>query len=203
MEFPYCIYGASGHSKVILEILENCGRSIHILYDDDKNKKQLLNYKVTNDKKILTLSETNWIVGIGNNLIRKKIVETNKLHFGSAIDKSSNVSKRVEIGVGTVIMPGATINTSTVVGNHVIINTNSSVDHDCVIEDFVHISPNATLCGSVFVAEGTHIGAGSVLIPGVKIGRWCMIGAGSVIIRDVPDFSKVVGNPGRIINAKN
>ena len=96
-------------------------------------------------------------------------------------------------------MPGVTINSSTIIGAHCIINTNSSVDHDCVLEHYVHISPNATLCGSVFVGEGTHIGAGSVLIPGVKIGKWCTIGAGSVIIKDVPDYSTVVGNPGKII----
>ena len=33
----------------------------------------------------------------------------------------------------------------------------------------------------------------------VKIGKWCTIGAGTIVIKDIPDYSTVVGNPGRII----
>ena len=66
----------------------------------------------------------------------------------------------------------------------------------------MHISPNATLSGNVVVGTGTHIGSGAVSIQGIRIGKWCTIGAGTVVIRDVPDFSTVVGNPGRIIKRK-
>ena len=73
------------------------------------------------------------------------------------------------------------------------------MDHDCSLEDFVHICPHATLCGNVSVGEGTQIGAGATVIQGIKIGKWCMIGAGAVIIEDVPDYSVVVGVPGKVI----
>jgi acetyltransferase EpsM len=195
----YCIYGASGHSKVIIEILERSGNIIKGLYDDDANKKSLFNYSVSNQISMLELQNVNWIIGIGNNAIRKKIADQNTLNFEIAIDKSSNISKRAQIGRGSVIMPGVSINSSVIIGEHTIINTNSSIDHDCIIGDYTHISPNATLCGSVNVGKGTHIGAGAVIIPGIKIGSWTNIGAGSVIIRDVPDFVTVVGNPGRLI----
>ena len=194
----YCIYGASGHSKVIIEILERSGSIIKGLYDD-ANKKSLFNYSVSNQISMLELQNVNWIIGIGNNAIRKKIADQNTLNFGIAIDKSSNISKRAQIGRGSVVMPGVSINSSVIIGEHTIINTNSSIDHDCIIGDYTHISPNATLCGSVNVGKGTHIGAGAVIIPGIKIGSWTNIGAGSVIIRDVPDFVTVVGNPGRLI----
>ena len=199
----YCIYGASGHSKVIIEIIEKAGNVVLALYDDDKQKNLLLNYKVSSEKSVFHLLDVQWIMAIGDNRIRKKIVENNSLNYGQAIDKSCLISKRTEIGKGTVIMPGATINSSTFIGNHAIINTNASIDHDCNVADFVHVSPNATLCGGIFVGEGTHIGAGSVLIPGIKIGKWVTIGAGCVIIKDVPDFATIVGNPGKIIKFKD
>lgn len=198
----YCIYGASGHSKVIIEIIENAGNSIKGLFDDDPAKKVLLNYQVTNERSIFDLQGVAWIIGIGNNETRKKVAENHCLSYDNAIDSKATISSRIQIGKGTVIMPGVTINSSTIIGKHSIINTNSSVDHDCILEDYVHISPNATLCGGVIVGEGTHVGAGAVIIPGIKIGKWATIGAGSVIIKDVPDFATVVGNPGKIIKIR-
>ncbi len=198
MKKSFCIYGASGHSKVIVEIIENAGDTITGLFDDDPLKNMLLDYKVTNEKSIFQLPDVLWLVGIGNNEIRKKVVENHQLSYGTAIDPKAIISGRIKIGKGTVIMPGVSINSSTVIGKHSIINTNSSVDHDCSLADYVHISPNATLCGGVNIEEGAHIGAGAVIIPGIKIGKWATIGAGSVIIKDVPDFATVVGNPGKI-----
>jgi len=199
MNKSYYIYGASGHSKVIIEIIEKAGGSIEGLYDDDPKKKLLFNYKVTNEKSILGLANANWIIGIGNNTIRKKIADNNLLNYSIAVDISANISRRIKIGNGTVIMAGVSINSSSIIGNHAIINTSASVDHDCVIANFVHISPNATLCGGVTLGEGTHIGAGAVIIPGITIGKWVKVGAGAVIIKDVPDFATVVGNPGKVI----
>jgi acetyltransferase EpsM len=195
----YGIYGASGHSKVIIEILETSGYAVKELYDDDQNKIELIDFKVTNRKEILQQPGLFWIVGIGDNRIRKNVAESNKLLYGQAIDLSAKISKRIQVGRGTVIMPGVTITSSVIIGDHVIVNTNSSVDHDCIIEDYVHLSPNATLCGGVKVGEGTHVGAGAIVIPGITIGKWVKIGAGTIVIKDVPDGVTMVGNPGKII----
>lgn len=198
MKNNFCVYGASGHSKVIIEILEKSGCFIKGLYDDDPNKKLLFEYPVSNEKSFLKLPGVSWIIGIGNNETRKKVAESNILNYEIVIDKSANISKRIEISKGTVIMPGVTINSSVTIGFHAIINTNASVDHDCILGNYVHVSPNATLCGGVNIGEGTHIGAGAVIIPGIKIGKWAKIGAGGVIIKDVPDNKTVIGNPGRV-----
>jgi acetyltransferase EpsM len=68
-----------------------------------------------------------------------------------------------------------------------------------MIEDYVHISPQVTICDSVTVKEGTHIGAGATVIPNITIGKWCLIGAGAVITQNLPDYSLVVGVPGKVI----
>ena len=51
----------------------------------------------------------------------------------------------------------------------------------------------------VEIEDGVFIGTGSSLVPRIKIGKWSVIGAGSVVIKDVPPYSVVVGNPGKII----
>lgn len=194
------LFGASGHAKVIIEILEATGVKVLGLFDDDSSIKSLMNLTVYNPvlhKSIMCNDD--FIISVGNNITRRNITQRFSLTYNNAIHPSSVLSERIEIGIGNVIMPRAVVNVGSSLGNHVIINTSASVDHDCLLGDFVHISPNVALCGGVSVGEGTHIGAGSVVIPGVKIGSWCTIGAGSVIIKDIPDNCTVVGNPGRII----
>lgn len=51
----------------------------------------------------------------------------------------------------------------------------------------------------VTIGEGSWVGARVTILPGVTIGRYCVIGAAAVVSRDVPDYSVVVGNPGRVI----
>ncbi len=200
----YFLYGASGHAKVIIDILERSGNKIVGLFDDNENISELLGYKCYKFSEGLLL-QNRLIISIGDNYIRKNIVEKiGSIEYGKAIDSSALISTRSKIGVGSVVMHGTIIQSNIKVDKHVIVNTGATVDHDCKIHNFVHISPNATICGNVKIEEGTHIGAGAVVIPGIKIGKWSVIGAGAVVINDVPDYSVVVGNPGKIIkNIKN
>lgn len=52
---------------------------------------------------------------------------------------------------------------------------------------------------AVSIGEGSWIGSGAVILPGVKIGKHVVVGANSVVTSDVPDYSVVVGAPGRVI----
>lgn len=192
------LYGASGHAKVIIEILEALGITVNGLLDDNPNIKELLGYTCYNPK-LFIASKDELIISIGDNNARRKISEKFDFRYGQAIHPLAAISTRAKVGEGSVIMPNATVNSGALIGKHAIINTSASIDHDCIIGDYTHISPNATLCGGVLIGEGTHFGASAVAIPGVKIGHWATIGAGSVIIRDVPDNAVVVGNPGRLI----
>lgn len=193
------LYGASGHGKVIAEILELQDQNIQGFIDDDCALNTLIDYPVYQRSQFVNLMDRKVIVSIGNNRIRKKIAEENKAIYINAFHPSSIVSVRSTVEEGTVIMAGVSINSSCKIGKHVIINTGASIDHDCVLENYVHVSPNAALAGNVQVGEGTHVGIGACIIQGIKIGKWCVVGAGAVIIRDIPDGSTVVGNPGRVI----
>ena len=192
------LYGASGHAKVIIDILESSGYPISGLFDDNLVIKKIYSQKVLGKYAGQAL-DAPLIISIGDNAIRAKIAQSLQLVFGKANHSKSIVSPSVSIAAGTVVMQGAVVQADAFIGKHVIVNTKASIDHDCVLDDYVHVSPGAVLCGGVSVGEGTHIGAGAVVIPGVTIGKWCRIGAGTVVIKDVPDHCTVVGNPGRII----
>lgn len=189
------LFGASGHAKVIKDIIEAQGDTVKMMYDDSPHCSEIHNIPIVKASDIEV--EAPIIISIGSNRIRKLISERYSVEYGKAVDPSAIVSRYAQIGEGTVIMHGAIIQSDAEVGKHCIVNTGASVDHECKIGDFVHISPHATLCGNVHVGEGSWIGAGSVIIPGVRIGKWCTIGAGSVVIRDIPDGSVAYGNPCR------
>lgn len=190
------LFGASGHAKVIMDIITAQGDDVGVLYDDSPHCNDI------HGKTVYKASDVDvngpLLISIGSNRVRKLISERYDLDYFTAIHPSAIISGSVKIGNGTAVMQGAIIQPNTRIGNHSIINTGASIDHECQIEDFVHISPHATLCGNVHVGEGTWIGAGSTVIPGVKIGKWCTIGAGSVVIRDIPDGATAYGNPCKI-----
>lgn len=191
------LYGASGHAKVIIDILKDSGISVDGLIDDNPNIRDFLEYQVFHGK--IDLSPV--IVSIGNNDVRRKIVERLNTTYGLAVHPSAIISDYAKIGEGTVIMQGGIVQSCVEIGRHCIVNTGASIDHECKIGDFVHISPHSTLCGNVSIGEGTWIGAGTTIIPGVKIGKWSIIGAGSVVSKDIPDGVLATGNRCKIIKS--
>src|SRR5690554_414474 len=199
------LFGASGHGKVVIDIIKSSEKELNIeaVYDDNPKTETTINIPVIKtDTDILNNNSNSWIISIGNNLFRKQISEKIKGSFLKAIHKSSVISESSTIEEGTVVMANAVINPDAKIGKHCIINLGTIIEHDCVINNFAHVSPNVALAGGVIVGEGTHIGIGASVIQEVKIGKWCTIGAGAVVIKDVPDGATVVGNPGRVIKVK-
>ena len=197
------LFGASGHAKVVVDVINSTNNKIIGVFDDNQQLEHFQDIpflgKLKKGDKILKNGEL--IIAIGNNKIRKQIVNNIESQYFTALHNNCFLSPYSQIGKGTVVMQYASVNSNAKIGNHCILNTSSVVEHDCIVEDFVHISPNATLTGNVKVGEGTHIGSGAVIIPNIKIGKWCVIGAGSVVIENVPDYSVVVGNPAKIIKS--
>lgn len=200
------IYGAGGHSQVIREVLENIGYEVTETFDDKPSGRHYASKNVTTgargNLKDFPHEGHPVIIAVGINAERAEIASFLKSNFDTAIHPSAIIAPTAKIGDGTVVFAGAIIQPNTVIGEHVIINTAASIDHDNIIGDFAHISPKAALCGHVEVGEGSHVGVGAVVIPKVKIGKWCTIGAGTVVLNDVPDYSTVVGNPGKVIKTK-
>jgi sugar O-acyltransferase (sialic acid O-acetyltransferase NeuD family) len=201
------VFGASGHAKVVIDVLEHAAAKVLFVCDDDASKhgSVLLGHKVIGGRAELLerLGETNvGIVTIGDNPIRERIAGwllQNGCALTSAVHPAATIAREVEIGEGTVVMAGCVINSGTRVGRNVIINTGATVDHDCELGDGVHVAPGSHLCGHVSVGAGTLIGAGTTIIPGVRVGKSAMVGAGSTVLSDVPDGARAGGSPCRLL----
>lgn len=200
------IFGASGHAKVLIDVVERQGLyNIAFLVDDDMTLKDTLfyGYRVIGGRaELLSNSVAKGIVAIGNNVARRNVAAWLKEHsceLVSAVHPSAQLGRGTKVGVGTVIMAGVVINSDVIVSENVIVNTKAGIDHDCSIGSDSHIGPGAVLCGTVTVADGTFICAGVTIIPNISIGRDVVVGAGSTVINDVPDDVTVMGNPARIV----
>jgi acetyltransferase EpsM len=194
------LFGASGHCKVVIDIIQKSNLDvIEGIIDDKPIVDKIFNIPVINTPEINFFHNKSLIISIGNNKTRQKIVSQIFTNYLTAIHPTSIIATHVTIEEGTVIMAGAILNPNVKVGKHCIVNSGAVIEHDCILDNFVHLSPNAALAGNVSIGEGAHIGIGSSIIQGVKIGKWATIGAGTVVLNDVPDYAVIVGNPGKII----
>lgn len=203
MSDKLAIIGYSGHAYVVIESALN-DYSI-IGYCDirkmDHNPYDIEYLGNERDPNFSLQDDVKFILGIGDNKIRKKICSNlnQSFDFINVIDRSALVSTSVIIGNGNFINKGVCVNALARIGNHCILNTGSIVEHECEISDFVHIGPGAVLAGNVKIGECSFVGANSVIKQGVKVGNNVIIGAGSVVIRDVPNNYIVAGNPSKSI----
>ena len=197
------IIGASGHGKVIADIIVNSDDKVLGFLDDadDVQGKKIIGFPVLG--KIADFDnyrDCEFVIAIGNPYIREKISNELPVKWYTAIHPTAVISSLdVEIGEGTVIMANAVVNPSARIGKHCIINTGAIVEHDNILEDYVHLSPNVTLAGIVKVGKSTHIGAGSCTKQVLNIASDCIIGAGSVIVKDITESGTYVGVPARKI----
>jgi UDP-N-acetylbacillosamine N-acetyltransferase len=187
------ILGAGGHGKVVGEIAFLNGFTDIIFLDD--NYTNINNYPFSIKGSIKEFDniynqKDAWFVGIGDNHIRKNLIEKfdhfsknliNLIHPSAVKSNFSNYDNGICIMANAVINPGCKIKRGS------IINTSASIDHDCEIGSFVHIAPNVALSGNVTVGECSFVGTGSSIHPGISIGNNVKIGVGSKIFKNISD----------------
>tara|TARA_A100001037_G_scaffold261991_1_gene251320 strand:+ start:1274 stop:1786 length:513 start_codon:yes stop_codon:yes gene_type:complete len=135
---------------------------------------------------------------------------------GTKIWHFSHIQSGAQIGINCSVGQNVNIANNVVIGNNVKIQNNVSVYEGVELEDYVFCGPsmvftNIKLPRSEFPQKGSKhyertlvkksasIGANATIICGVTIGEYAMIGSGAVVTKDVPAYSLVVGNPGRIV----
>jgi acetyltransferase-like isoleucine patch superfamily enzyme len=121
--------------------------------------------------------------------------------------KSLNIADHVWVWHYTILdaTEGLIIGEGTQIGAWVGIFTHGSENAIRLLgKEFVHINNEERIGytrGSVKIGSYTFIGAKSVILPGIEIGNGCLIGSGTLVTKDVPDYSVVVGSPGKIIGS--
>jgi acetyltransferase EpsM len=185
--FPFIIYGAGGHGRVIAETLELLNQKNIVFWDK--------NFASTSSEyPVFSPYSTNQgavILGIGNLQLRKEILDNkgSEIPFISSFltHPTAFISPTAKVGRGTWIGPLAIVHAHSQIGEHCIINSGAIVDHDTRLGRNVHVAPGAVLCGQVSIGDHTFIGANAVIPPGISIGNRVFIKAGSVVKENVAD----------------
>lgn len=197
------IIGASGHGKVVADIIQACGDTVLGFLDDAANlPEKICGIPVLGPvAEYSKYSDAAFVIAIGNASVRKKIAESMAgAVWYTAIHPSAVISSmETAIGEGTVVMANAVINPCTTIGRHCIINTSAVVEHDNQIGDYTHISVGAKLAGTVMIRENTWVGIGAVVSNNLSVCSGCMIGAGTVVVKDITEPGTYVGVPARKI----
>ena len=187
MKIKLHIIGAGGHSKVVTDNISIKKKYSNVILYDDNYKKigKINNFKVMNGIKELNINSKDfYFVAIGDNSIRKKILENlikKNVKIATIIHKNSIVSKFAIIKHGSYIGPNAVVNANAKIDKGCIINTASIVEHDCVIDEYCHIAPNSCLGGGVKVKSSSFIGLGSIVVPNVLIKKNSFVKAGTLV----------------------
>ena len=144
---------------------------------------------------------------IDNNVLigaNTKIWHFSHVQSGSKIGENCSIGQNVNIGNNVLI------------GNGVKIQNNVSVYEGVELEDFVFCGPSMVFTNiklprseypqrgkeyylKTLIKKSASIGANATIVCGITIGEYAMIGSGTVVTKDIPAYSLVIGNPGRII----
>lgn len=120
--------------------------------------------------------------------IPRLISQISRFFTGIEIHPAATIGRRFFIDHGMGVVIGET----TVIGDDVLIY--QGVTLGGTGKDTGKRHP--TICNNVV------IGAGAKVLGNILIGSGARIGAGSVVVESVPEFSTVVGIPGRIVQQK-
>lgn len=214
MKKKIVVIGASGHAKVIIDIIEREGKYTIIgLIDSYKEKgKKTFGYAILGTEKIIPqlLEEENLyggILAIGDNYIRQELFYKIKeiqpdFKYINAIHPQAVIGAKVRIGEGIVIMPGVIVNIQSKIDDFCILNTKSTLDHECKMKKFSSLGPGANVGGNVGIGECTAISLGAKVIENITIGKHTVVGAGSLVIRNIGDYKIAFGIPAKEVRTR-
>ena len=143
-----------------------------------------------------------------------------KIKPGTKIWHFSHIQTGAMIGKNCTIGQNVNIGNNVKIGNYVKIQNNVSVYEGVEIEDYVFCGPSMVFTNVLFpraefpqrgsefyaktlVKKSASIGANATIVCGVTIGEYSFIGSGTVVTKDVPSYSLVIGNPGRVVKKVN
>jgi sugar O-acyltransferase (sialic acid O-acetyltransferase NeuD family) len=206
------IYGASGHAKMIVDIvLKNNIYNVVGFVDSYKPINQdIYGYKIIGNLDDLpNLIKQHHIqgivIGIGDNSTRQNAYQriskiAPALEFVTIVHPTAVLANDIIIPKGTVIMPNVVINANAKIGEFCILNTKSSLGHDSTMADFSSLASGAIISGNVKIGFCSAICLSASIIQNVTIGDHTVIGAASLVLNSVGDFKIAFGSPIDTVN---
>lgn len=134
---------------------------------------------------------------------------------GTVIWHWVHIRENAKIGENCSFGQNCYIDEGVVIGDNVRVQNNVSIYKGVVLEDDVFVGPSVVFTNvrkpwsakptdtsdyeTTLVKRGASIGANATILCGVTVGEGAMIGCGTVVNKNVPPYTLVVGNPGRVI----
>jgi len=204
-----CLGASNPETIRVVNAIKKVDRDFHFLgfVDNDEKKwgKKFYGYPIFGGMdKVAELSKEGVVFC---NLITRDCVtryETTKsliergARLANLIHPSVNL-EMVKLRIGNYIQEAVILQAEVYIGNNSSIHMGSLIGHETRIGNSVFIAHGCNLSGKIIVEDGVFIGTGVSIVPRVTIGKWSIIGAGATITEDVPPYSVIVGNPGRVI----
>jgi sugar O-acyltransferase (sialic acid O-acetyltransferase NeuD family) len=211
------LWGASGHAKVLRELLE--GMRLLALFDNDSavvspfadvpifhGQEGFARWRAQRQAASPPASVA-CLVAIGGDRGAIRVAIQRELADAGltpivARHRTAFVAASARLGAGSQVLAQSAIGVEAVLGDACIVNTGATVDHECRLGHGVHVCPGAHLAGCVVVGDDVMIGTGAIVLPRITIGDGARVGAGAVVTRDVPPGVTVVGNPAHPIERR-
>ncbi len=139
-----------------------------------------------------------------------RIGENCRIHTGCVIStepqdlKYDGEKTYAFIGDNTVLREFVTVNRGTTetgsakVGSECLIMTYSHIAHDCRVGDKVVMSNSVQLAGHVHIDEQVWLGGVVKIHQFCKIGAHAYVGADLKVVKDIPPYTLVARDPGKI-----
>jgi len=204
------IWGASGHSLFVMNIVSYCPNIELVGLIDDVNiqnfGKKINGYPVLGGKEILPelikQGITGCIFGFGNCSARYRLGEylvSEGYELVSVIHPHASIAASVSIGAGVVIGPAVVVDANCIIEDNCILNNNCCISHGSIVGTGSHICPGVIIGGDVTIGKRSWIGIGSTIIQKISVGSGSFVGAGSLVTKNIPDDVLSYGIPARII----
>ena len=134
---------------------------------------------------LVTYRITHWLWGIGFKFIARALSQLSRWFTGIEIHPAAIIGKRFFIDHGMGVVIGET----------------SEVGDNVFVYQGVTLGGLATKKGKRHptISNDVVIGAGAKILGPINIGCNTKIGSGSVVLQNVPEYSTVIGVPGRVV----
>lgn len=190
------VIGAGGHAQSCIDVIEAQGqyKIIGLVSSKYEVGKEISGYSVIGtdeDLPMLASKIMNAVIGIGqiesSDFRRKMFLNLKEFGFNlpAIISPNAYISKRAQIGIGTIVMHHALVNFGAIIGENCIINSKANIEHNSIIERDCHISTGAIVNGNCLIGRGSFLGSGSVVKQGCTIGENSIIGMLTSVRKDV------------------
>ncbi len=109
------------------------------------------------------------------------------------------IGDRTRIGLGNVLIGPVHVGNDVMFAQNVVL---SGLNHS--YED-LSLPPSRQKVSTrpIVIEDEVWIGANAVITAGVTVGKHAVVAGGSVVVKDVPPYSVVAGNPGKVLKKYN